>query len=262
MKPAEILLASAVIALVAGAGAALATRALSAASPRAESPPRPLEVARGTPDAAAGGTERSLDDLRLANASLRQRVEALEVRLAEVQSARTAVAVDSPIEVLASDELAAERHALDGEASELTPAFVDSVGQALEKIKQREDAEREKKRKELQAQRVEERVARLQQELGLNNRQTSDLRTALITQDDKRDALFANMRDGVGDPRDMRDSFRVIRDETYTTLQGILTAEQLEGFKKSEEMEFGRRGPGDFGPGGRPPEGGFERRGR
>src|SRR5262249_52380207 len=126
---------------------------------------------------------------------------------------------------------------------------------ALDTIKAREEADRDAKRKEIQAQRVEERVAKLELELGLNKRQASDLRTTLIAQDDKREALFSKLRDGDGDPRDLRDSFRTIRDETYTALQGILTAEQLENYRRSEEADF-RRGFGDFGGGPRPPDDG------
>jgi hypothetical protein len=126
----------------------------------------------------------------------------------------------------------------------------------MDAIKAREEAEREARRKEMQAARIEDRVTRLQQELGLNNRQTSDLRTALIAQDDQREALFTSLREGQGDPRDARESFRAIRDQTHATLQGFLTQEQFRGYLETEESDFGRRGP-DFGPpGARPPEDG------
>jgi hypothetical protein len=249
MKPSEILLASGVIALVAGAGAALATRGLTGgASTRAESAPTTLAT---TPQASSGVSAEDLTDLRAANVDLCQRLALLEARLAESESRRAPAEIESGTPAAREVEpRAAGETPLAALDATLTPAFVESVGLALDKIKAREEAEREKKRKELQATRIEERVAKLEQELGLNHRQASDLRTALIAQDDKRDALFASMRDGAGDPRDMREGFRKIRDETMTELETFLTPDQIERYRRSEEGEFGRRGPGDFGPGG------------
>jgi hypothetical protein len=247
-----VVLACGVIALVAGAGAAFATRALDPGPGRAAERPAlahaPLGAA-AAPDVSA--IPRALDELRLENAALSERLSSLEARLAELQSLRTPLASlgAAPAERPADDDPDAALRS--GATIEVTPAFVASVGKALDTIQAREEAEREAKRKELQAQRIEDRVAKLQQELGLTNRQASDLRTALITQDDKREALFAGLRDGLGDPRDLRDSFRVIRDETHATLQTVLTPEQFSAYVQTEESDFFRRGPPDFT--GRPP---------
>jgi len=187
------------------------------------------------------------------NASLRDRVAALEARLDAAAETRTPVAVE-PLATPARAAAVAERLTA-GEG--VTPEFVESVGTALAEIEARKEADREAKRKELQAQRIEERVAKLELELGLNNRQASEMRTVLTRQDDQREALFATVRDGNGDPRDMRDKFRTIRDDTYTALEGFLSQAQLDGYKKSEESEFRR----DFGGGG-PPRGPDEQRRR
>jgi hypothetical protein len=259
MKPQEILFASAVIAVVAGAGAALAASALTSAAPRLET--TPLELA---PSANDQDPRPELAELRADQADLLQRLHALEARLAEAESRRAPAA----LELEASAARAVEPRAADGlqiaalDTDDLSPAFVESVGLALERIQAREEAEREKRRKELQAQRIEDRVAKLQQDLGLTQRQASDLRTVLIAQDDKRDALFAGMRDGLGEPRDMREGFRTIRDQTMTAIEGFLTPEQVEGFRSSEEGDFRGRGQGDFGPGPMRGEGVGERRGR
>ena len=117
-------------------------------------------------------------------------------------------------------------------------------------IKAREDAARELKRKELQAVRIEEKLTELETKLGLNHRQTSDLRDVLIAQDDKREALFTSMREAQGDPRDMREGFRTIRDETFAALETFLTPEQVEGYKQSEERDWGRGGGERGGPPG------------
>jgi len=254
MKNQELFLASALIAMVAGGAAAFATRAFESGSER-ESKARSTEPQIVAPTMGGSLSSRALDDLRMENTALTERLSVLEARLAELQSTRT-------LAPPSARESSAERPVDDAPdaalrpdmAFDVTPAFVASVGKALDTIHAREEAEREAKRKELQAQRVEERVAKLQQELGLNNRQATDVRTALITQDDKREALFLGMRDGLGDPRDMRDSFRVIRDETHATLQTVLTPEQFAGYLKTEDSDFARRGPPDFA-GARPFEG-------
>lgn len=254
MKHQELFLACGVIALVAGAGAALATRALDSGSGRtAEARPIEREGAAAAPAPALGSSvhSRALDELRMENSALTERLTSLEARLAELQSTRTPVVSmgDGSAERLLDD--APDAAFRSASAPEVTPAFVASVGKALDAIKASEEAEREAKRKELQALRIEERVAKLQQDLGLNHRQSSDLRTALIAQDDKRETLFTSMRDGLGDPRDLRESFRVIRDETHATLQTILTPEQFSGFLQTEDSDFARRGPPD-GITGRP----------
>jgi hypothetical protein len=253
MKNQELFLACGVVALVAGGGAALATRAFEAGPARE---PMAREGERVSVAAAPSGSSpelaRALDDLRMENTALTERLSMLEARIAELQGTRTPITTGgemSRVERSADD--APDGDLRPGTALDVSPAFVASVSKALDAIKAKEEAERETKRKELQAQRIEERVTRLQQELGLTNRQASDLRTALIAQDDKREVLFTGMRDGVGDPRDLRDSFRVIRDETNATLQTILTPEQYSGFLQREDFDFGRRGPPDF-TGGRP----------
>lgn len=260
MKTPEILLASALIALVGGAGAALATRAFLASNERVPALQRePLRAAEGTPAGPAASAE--VAELRRGQTELLQRLAALEQRLAELASTRTAAAPSAvPATVLeAGDATAALARELAGdEPLELTPDFVASVEAALGRIQKAEEAEREKARKELAAQRIEERVTRLQQELGLTNRQASDLRTALLSQDEKRETLFAGMRDGTTDPALVRDSFRTLRDETHAELQRVLTADQYAAYVRSEERDFGRRG--DFGgPGGPPDGGGFGR---
>ncbi len=257
MKPQEILLASAVIALVAGAGASLAARAFQTPA-RAEADLRavPAPLSTSADAASLPETARALDELRMENTNLRERLATLEARLSELASTRTPVALDASTP--AALHLAGNDAARTPEAFAADDDFVASVGRALEEIERREDAEREVERKAQQAERIEQRVARLQQELGLTNRQASDLRTTLIDADDKREALFDSLRENEGDPREMRESFRTLRDETYASLQTILTPEQLETYRQRDEEDFGRRGPPDFGG---PPDGQRRREG-
>jgi chromosome segregation ATPase len=261
MKTSEILFASAVIALVAGAGAAWALRALDSSSARAEAvradagPRASHETALST--GPSEETRRALDELRLENGALRTRLAEVEARLAELANARTPLVTASTSD--AEGRAGVERIAAGALADD---EFIASVRQVLDALESEEDADREQRRKELQAERIEARVAELQQELGLTQRQASDLRTAFLASDDKRDALFEEMRDGEGDPRALRDEFRTLRDELDTTLQGIFTPEQYTTFREREGAEFGRFG--DFGPPGGPERatGGRERRER
>lgn len=252
MKTSEILLASAVLSIVAGGGAALAAGAfLGTTSARVEGAAvRSVSAESRAADGAPLDVAHELDQLRLENSGLRLKLDELERRLSDSLTARVPLE-SAPLESASAASDSPELAAL--LAGDVTPDFVARVDQAMATIKAREDAEREVKRKELQAQRIEQRIADLQTKLGLNSRQASDLRTVLIDEDDRREKLFASVRDSQ-EPRDMREGFRTIRDETYAALERVLTPEQFEGYKQSEEREWGR-GPGGGGRGG--PPGGF-----
>jgi chromosome segregation ATPase len=248
MKTSEILLACTVLSIVAGGGAALAAGALlGVRASRAElAQSRPLSV-EARESSAGPDVARELDQLRMDNTGLQQRLAALEQRLAESVSTRVELASPAALD---PDAPAGAAEFASLRAGEVTPEFVARVDEAMATIKAREDAEREAKRKELQAERIEEKIAELQTKLGLNHRQASDLRDVLVAQDDKREALFASMRDAQGDPRDMREGFRTIRYETFAALEAFLTPEQVEGYKQSEERDWGRGGGDRGGPPG------------
>ena len=252
MKTSEILLASAVLSIVAGGGAALAAGAfLGSSVTRVEgAPSRPVASETRAADGAGLDVAHELDQLRLENSGLRMKLDELERRLGDSLAARVPLE-SAPLEAASTSSDSPELAAL--LAGDVTPDFIARVDQAMATIKAREEAEREVKRKELQAQRIEQRITELQTKLGLNSRQASDLRTVLIDEDDRREKLFASVRDSQ-EPRDMREGFRAIRDETYAALERVLTPEQFEGYKQSEEREWGR-GPGGGGRGG--PPGGF-----
>lgn len=256
MKPQEILLASALIAVVSGVCTALATKAFEETPLRVEAEPGGEPRAALAERTPSGEDANVLDELRLENAALRARLDSLEARLGEASNTRAPLEPGSTAPS-ASSSGSEPMPARAAQALEVTPAFVASVGQALDTIKERERAELEKKRKEQQALRVEERLARLQQELGMSQRQTSDLRSVLLAQEEKRESIFGGLRDGLGE-RELRENFRALREETNASIQGILSPEQFDSFQRSEESEFGRRG---FEPGpGRMPEDGFGRR--
>jgi len=259
MKTSETLLASFVVSAVAGGVTALLVGSMRGGEPRAERT-APVETpAAGAIDASAddAAIARRLDDLRIENAALAERLRQLEARLAEGAARQP---VEEPSAAPEGGMLVArdETGAVKGDAVVVTPAFVESVNQALSEIRAREEVEELARRKELQAARIEQRVTELQEKLGLSRGQVADVRTALLTQDEKREALFTSLRDTDADRRTVYESMRSIRDETNVALERSLTPEQFQMYRESEEAEFRRFGGGP--PGGVPP--GFDRGGR
>lgn len=257
MKSSEILLAAAVVGLVSGALGAFLVQSFAGSGEAAARSAPTSEPARGAVIAPedGDGLGHSLDELRMGDVALATRIDELEARLASVASRAPAALTASVDGRLSASEVSPERLASmlgDGASS---PEFVATVGRALEEIRAQEEADREAERQALQRQRVEDRVARLQESLGLSNVQTRDLRTVLLDQEDKRDALFSSIRDGQGDPMSMRDSMRDLRDQTNTALQGILTADQYDSYRETERDDF-RGGFGGGGFGGRGGRGG------
>lgn len=265
MKSSEILLAAAVVGAVSGALGAFLVQSFSG---RAEgeargAPASDLDRSETVTSAADPGLGRSLDELRMGDVALATRLDELETRLASVTSRAPAAASGAFDGRLPSAEVSPERLASmlgDGTNS---PEFVATVGRALEEIRAQEEAEREADRQAQQRQRVEDRVSRLQETLGLSNVQTRDVRTILLDQEEKRDALFTSVRDGQGDPMSMRDSMRDLRDQTHTALQGVLTADQFDAYRETERDDFrGGFGGGGFGGRGGRDAGGGDDRGR
>jgi hypothetical protein len=253
VKSSEILLAAAVVGGVSGAlGAFLVQSFGSGGEPVA----RQASVTNAEPgDGGSSGADselgHSLDDLRMGDVALATRIDELEARLALVATRAPASLGGELDGRLSASEVSPERLASmlgDGTNS---PEFVATVGRALEEIRAQEEAEREAARQEMMRQRIEDRVARLQESLGLSNVQTRDMRTVLLDQESKRDELFASMRDGQGDPMSMRESMRTLRDETSTALQGILTADQYQTYRETERDDFRGGFGGDFGRGNR-----------
>jgi len=271
MKPQETLFACLIVGAVAGAASGVAAGfflgdARSAVPARgANAAAVPLEsTAEAVPGSDAG---RELNELRMSNASLATRVQQLEARLGELTASAARQPLASGAQQVPSEEALNVAAALG--QGQVTPTFIASVDQALDTIRAREEEEREAKRKELRAQRIEERLVDLREKLGLSGTQVRDMRTTLLTQEEKREALFETMRDGGGDRRSMFEGMRTIRDETNASLQSFLTPAQFDGYSQTEDGRGwdggpppdggGRRGGGGFGGGD---TGGGGRRGR
>jgi predicted nucleic acid-binding Zn-ribbon protein len=244
------------IAVGASAGVAALTTGLlvDTRSSSGSSVPAAAPASAASGDAAAAVAEE-LRGLREENVVLQQRLDDLEALLAQEIAGRIPIeAVDARMEpseaTMASTQEAAQVAALLGDGGgELPPAFVASVGQALKEIRDEEERQREIRRAEERAARIEERVTELQDELGLTSYQTGEMRVALTTLEEKRDALRQSIEAAGGDRREMFDGFRTVYEETSAELKTILTPEQFELYQQSDRGRFGfgrREGPPGF----------------
>ena len=183
--------------------------------------------------------------------ALEMRQVALENRPAGVPSGRQQVAPGAdevPADLEALRELAAAMQS-DGAAA---PSELQSLILAVvEGEEERERLAEEERRRTAALERVDERVYELQEVLGLTQDQSADMRRILGHEQIQRQDLFAAMReDGVFDRESMRDSWREIRDESRTAIEGVLAPDQYERYLELERDRGGRFGGGGFGVGG------------
>ncbi len=128
--------------------------------------------------------------------------------------------------------------------------IVESVGEALETIRAREEAARDEERADRRAERIEERLAELAEQLALDSYQTEQMRTWMSATDTARDALRDEVRDA-GDWGAMREKFDELRDKGRSELETFLTSYQLEQYDALGNEGGGGGGRGRGGRGGR-----------
>ncbi|MEM1449871.1 MAG: hypothetical protein AAF957_01590 [Planctomycetota bacterium] len=231
--------------LGAGAAGAVATTILVA-------PPQPAETADTT---ARADSEllAAIDGLRAENRALVERIDALELssELAPVAvGGRTAATTErSDIEDVVKEVLGS----LDGTGTAApTPAMQTAIESVLDMREERERLERDQKRAEAQERRMEDRLAKLQTELGLDQNQVNSMRTIFQDEDIRRDELRTKMREardsGNMDFGDVRQMWTDSRDATNQSIQGVLTPSQYEQYQETQQNDrWGRRGGGDAG---------------
>jgi len=123
----------------------------------------------------------------------------------------------------------------------------DLVASTLTQIRDQEDVDREIARDEREAVRLQARVDRMSEDLGLYGTQASQLYDTLWNESAKRDDLRDAMRSGTGDMDAVRDEMRGLRDDTALALEQFLTAEQIEAYNESNTGWGGRNGGGGRG---------------
>jgi len=213
------------VAAATGAGVAIVSVAPNQAETKAmDDSARPSRVA--AQDARFDALLAQLRSLEVANDDLRARIHALEARPSD--DARVQVAES---ETPRPEELAA-----------LPPEEVHAtVAKALEDLRANEKAEAQRVREQREAERLEERLKRMSDQLGLSPAQVADIRALLVAQRDARDDL-EQRRESLGSRdayRTERDALRELEEES---LARILTPTQLESYRGRDARRDDPRG--------------------
>lgn len=131
------------------------------------------------------------------------------------------------------------------------PGFDSMVAAVIEQRDQEEAAARDERRREAQAQKIEERSKRLAEELGLDAVQTDQLAKVMTETNDARNAFFQEMREnGTWDRDAIREGMETLRTEESDKLDDFLTPTQLEQYSEQSNTFGGGFGGGRRGGGG------------
>jgi hypothetical protein len=242
------LLPSALIGLVSGSVAAFAVVNLSGA-PAASGP----VSTRGGETAALSGTieeqvaalgreqARMRDEFALHQSGVDQKLGELLARSTRVGVAAAEHAEGTPeaAAALVANELAASGAVL------ADPQFETAVAAAIERIEQREREEQDQARRQRELDQIEERLASMRTELGLDGFQETQMRTILIDNLDKATVLRDAMRNDTLTRDEMREGFTNLRTGLEEAVAGVLSPAQYEQFQEDFARQFG--GMGGFG---------------
>ncbi len=235
--------------ILAGGASAVGATVLLAPAPQSE----------GVQAAAGPELLAAIDELNASVSSLNSRIEKLESAetLAPIAApGRVAATLDrSEIESVVSEMLGS----VDGPAA-ATPSLESAVANVIEMREEREKQEREQRRADAEAKRLEDRLAKLQTELGLDQTQLDSMRGIFQDQTAKVDEMRQTMRearDSGLDMGSMREMWTGLRDETNTAIQGVLSPSQYEQYQESTPIQrWVGRGGDTGGRGGRGGRGG------
>ncbi len=124
------------------------------------------------------------------------------------------------------------------------------VQRASESLAAKRKAEKDQERSIREGERVEEQIAKLTTDLGLDQHQQSEFRRHLQDSSTKRRDLFQAMRDGGTDRSTMREAMGKQREENDADLRTFLNEDQFTSYKASNSGGFGRGGRNNGGGGG------------
>lgn len=145
----------------------------------------------------------------------------------------------------------------------VTPAARDTVEAVLEQREEERRKEREQERAERMEELRENRLAEMQQKLGLDNNQLAQMRDQMQASEQAMRDLWSNEDIRSMDREERRDMFTQMREDADQAVRGILTPAQYETYQEEGyDNPFGRRGGGaprggNNGGGGRGGRGGF-----
>ena len=131
--------------------------------------------------------------------------------------------------------------------------FLDTVASALQTLRDQEEKQRDEERRAMMEQRLDERLAELATEIGLDTWQQGEMKTLFANSGEERGKIFEKARES-GDFGSIRDAMAALEVNTNGKLASIMTPSQLEKYNELGGMEAGF----GFGPGrGAFPGGGF-----
>jgi chaperonin cofactor prefoldin len=208
----------------------------------------------------ASDLDAQLRTFNAANARIEERLMKLEaaVAMAVPTQVRMPAAVgNEPIdlEALVAEAVAKLNTAPTGAV--VAPEFRKQVEAVIELGREEERLKREQERIAREAQMLEDRLAKLQTDLGLDGRQVEGMRQLFLDTDAKREEMRTAMRDardgGGANFEDMRSQWQTLATGMDTRMQTILTPSQYDAYKATNpDRGFGGRGGLDMGggPGG------------
>jgi hypothetical protein len=132
-------------------------------------------------------------------------------------------------------------------------AFEGQINAVIEQRENQQNMERDQDRAERRAEANDRRVERMAKELGLSPQQTEQFATIVGDAATDRSDYFSEIRENGWeniDRDEMRSTMETMRDDEYSSLEGVLTPEQLTQYQESNSGWGGGRG-GNNGGGGR-----------
>lgn len=137
------------------------------------------------------------------------------------------------------------------ELSAPTAVAAATVEAVIEQRDERKRLERDERRAAESEKRTEDKLAKMQSELGLDMNQMNGMRDVYTTRDAKISEMRTAMREGWQsggmDRTKMREMWTGVRDETDTAIQGVLTPNQFDQYKENGYDDMGGRGGGNGG---------------
>ncbi len=198
-----------------------------------------------------------LDSMEQSYHSVLDRLEDLEAgaQLVPVGSPTERISAVAPEVELKEAVLSVLSDMEDPTVAAATPQLERAVEAVIEMRDERRKLEREQKRAAEEEKRLEDRLAKMQTELGLDQNQVSSMRKIYQDQDAKRDELRTEMmamrESGGGSREEMRAMWGDLRDATNQEIQGVLSPTQYESYTESYGNDRGRgRGNTDNNGGG------------
>lgn len=247
--------------LLAGGAGAVAATALTAKAPT------PAEAAQSDNGDAILAQLESIAEMTRENA---KRIEGLESAptLAPVAGEMRTDAASTGL--TEADVLALVKKVADEEVNAPNSVTAAKIEAVMEMREERERQERDQKRAEEREKRSEDRLAKMQQELGLDLTQMNQMRDLYLNRDEKRDDMRRQMREGFEsgtmDRGAMREMWGALQEEHTAAVEGILTPTQFDQYKENgydndRGGRGGNRGGDNAGGGGGNQRGGGNARG-